>query len=304
MNNINLYPTIDQLDIKVEDILIEQRIIFEYSDFENRTRRSMNPINEGNTIILRDQQHRWSSETDNLFIRKKFKLKTSKLFGENGIAHMSSIIGIATIFTSNNSLQRGSKENTDFRIIDEDLEFYLEYEFDKNQLRGDFSLELILYLKEVTDEIDEKEIHLSNIQGSILGSLYKLNFKMSGDTSSFPTITSKKGKEALWKFHSGYSIFDSINDSILLEINEDHRDYSLFDYKNKETYNANFVKEVMISIIFQLIIKHREEFIDNNTIEFDEGTIGFLVSYYIDIYDLDLSNISNIFVQISKGIRK
>lgn len=303
MNNIAFYPTLNSIDIN--KLVIEDTPNFDLLYFDEKT-KDLNTINVKyfeDKIILRDLNDRWSHEYNNLIIRKKVTINSSILFGINGIAPSGSKIGICTAFKSNKSLQRGLTENIVISEEDGIVEFYLEHNFDKNQIRSDFTLEAIFYLKTPTLIVLEEEKYLNNTKGIILGTIYEHKFLLSGDGSRFPTKIIKDKDGPLWRILSGGYLDDSIEDNVLLEINESHKDYKLFDYKDRENFNENFVKEVSISIVFQLVNKHKEEYINANKDEFGHGTIGSLIRHYVEGYHLDLSNVEIVFSEINRRLR-
>lgn len=303
MNNISFYPTLDILDPKQYEFKINSNFELEYIDETTKEIKTIKVKYSDDKTILRDLNDRWSPNFNNLIIRKKMSFNSSKLFGKNGIAPSGSQIGVYTTFKSSKSLQRGITENLEINQYDGIVEFYLEQRFEKNQIRSDFTLETILYLKEPSLEIYEDEIYLNNTKGMILGRLYEHKFLLSGDGSKFPTEIISDKDAPLWKVFTGGYLEDSIEDNILLEINEAHKDYKLFDYRDKENFNENFVKEVSISVVFQLVNKHREEYINSNKDDFGHGTIGSLLKHYIEGFNLDLSNIDEVFAEINRRLR-
>lgn len=304
MSKFSMFPTLNSIGPLEDYFNITNNFEFTYNDNLNNTIKSLNPKILTDSTILKDSNHRWSPEFHNLYVRKKIVSTNQTLYGVNGIAPTGSIIGVATVFKSSRSLQRGILHNVIIDNSNSTFDFYMEYKFDVNQLRGDFTLETILYLNKSSSYISDEESHLNNIEGSILGVIYKHKFVLTGDSSLFPTKTIKSNRSALWEFKSGFSVEDMIEEGLMLEINESHKNYPLFDYKNKETYNGEFVKEVMISIVFQLIIKHKDEYVKYNEDEFQEGTIGSLIKFYIEAYNLDLSNNDKLYSQINRRIRK
>lgn len=302
MNRLLFYPTYNdsyQSKIKLD---ISNSFQLEYRDGSNG-RRTINAKHERNYTILVDQNHMWTSEFNDLLILNKVKLDSTALFGENGIAPYNSKIGVATSFSSIKSSQRGINKNI---ILDKDsgeVEFYLEYHFGPNYLRSEFDISLILYLDTPATELLLNEENLNNTQGVNLGELYTRKFLMDGDGSTFPTETVKVPGGPLWSLRTGFHVEDPVSESLLLMINESHKDFDLINFQKKEKYDKELIKEISISMVYQIIVKHRDEYI-NYKDEFSHNSVGSLIKYYVTVYNIDLSDPDKIFEAISKGIRK
>jgi hypothetical protein len=88
------------------------------------------------------------------------------LFGPNGIACNNAKLGIALMWTSPDSKQRGVIPIGEIENSQRDLEFELNYEFSEAQLRGSVEFSTIIYLKEAGTPLWGEE-HLANQYGCI-----------------------------------------------------------------------------------------------------------------------------------------
>lgn len=304
MSNIVFYP---RLNISTTNITKDNQFTFEYIDRNDYNKiKTFNANQDVNKTILLDKHNKWSSKVYNLTIRKGYKLDVSNLFGKDGIAPSNSSIGVATIFKSSKSLQRGIKNNLIIEHSDnlKEVEFDMEYNFTINELRDDFELELILYLERSVLELHSEEKHINNIQGTVIGTLEQHRYLLTGDGSAFPTQIISKIGEPLWRLSMSSDVSDSIQDGISLIINDKHKDYKLFNYLDKDSYNRDFIKEVSISIVYQLVNYYFDEVKDYDEETFSYDSIATLIYHYIKIYDLDKTDKNRFFDKINGGIRR
>ncbi len=99
-----------------------------------------------------------------LCIGRKYSIRTYQcLFGPNGIACNNAKLGIALMWTSPDSKQRGVIPIGEIENSQRDLEFELNYEFSEAQLRGSVEFSTIIYLKEAALRFGERNIWLINM---------------------------------------------------------------------------------------------------------------------------------------------
>ena len=103
---------------------------------------------DSSTIVHKviDDEGIWSPDDYQLCIGRKYSIRTYQcLFGPNGIACNNAKLGIALMWTSPDSKQRGVIPIGEIENSQRDLEFELNYEFSEAQLRGSVEFSTIIY---------------------------------------------------------------------------------------------------------------------------------------------------------------
>lgn len=303
MSNFTLYPRLREKHIENIDYK-KTKINFSFNNDDEITKINVSD-SDNNYYSVRDIDNKWLYKFSNLIIDKNIEFSPKFLFGSNGIAPRNATIGFAVAWESITSLTRGIKEEFEFShnsTINEDINIY----FDKRDIKDVVRIKLVLFLKRKATIIEDNEEHLNNLEGSILGVLDEFVLDFLGDGSSFPVEEIEDRNKPLWHLNINYDTLDDMaHDSIALIINKSHKDYSLFDYNSKR-YNLDFITEVMINVVVMLISeilsKDDMDIILNDN--FNEGSIGSLIKYYVSIYDLEKGSLTSIHSTISRGLRK
>lgn len=301
MSSIRFYPILNSNHIKMINLDTSSNHLLEFFD---EIPRNIAVKRTKDVTILSDQNHKWAPEKHNLIFRKKITLNPSKLFGRNGIAPKGSIIGVATIYTSSKSLQTRVDYNDVLYETDETVEVELSYTAFPNELRNDFKIESFFYLKESASVLLDGEENLNNEMGVRLGVIFEHRFILSGDGSTFPTKVVSEKNGPLWWLATGYYLDDNIQDAVVLYINKSHPKYACFDYRDKANYSPELIEEIYINILFQLINKHVNELQEINFDDLPVNSLGLYLKFFIDAFELDLSNTDRIYYEISRRMRR
>ena len=145
---ISLFPTLtDELRSKIRFEELDYKFYYLRDDekFELKA-EPMEGTGTLNKII--DEEGVWTPDDYNFCISNQYSLRTYKcLFGENGIACHDATLGIALMWRSQDSKQRGVIPIGDIENSEKDLTFKLEYEFHIAQLRGNVQGRVLLPCK-------------------------------------------------------------------------------------------------------------------------------------------------------------
>ena len=199
---------------------------------------------DSSTIVHKviDDEGIWSPDDYQLCIGRKYSIRTYQcLFGPNGIACNNAKLGIALMWTSPDSKQRGVIPIGEIENSQRDLEFELNYEFSEAQLRGSVEFSTIIYLKEAGTPLWGEE-HLANQYGCILGELdNKFVIRLDGNGSVFPMYEIHEPGQPLWYVKCDWidPTYDLFSDSVSIYINTAHKNYKYLD-KTKEHLMSNF----------------------------------------------------------------
>ena len=180
-NDILLFPSLTE-DLKKKIRFQKTRFSFYYTDLEDNEYELVDePVEAYSSVnIIRDEEGMWDQEKNNLGFRRKYLLRTfGPLFGEGGIVCHDAKLGMAIIWTSPDSKQRGVIPVGTFTVEDQMMEAVAEKLFGRAQLRGQVEFTTVIYLASAGNP-SENEQHLANKSGLILGELESYIIKLDG----------------------------------------------------------------------------------------------------------------------------
>lgn len=303
--SISLFPTLnDELFGKIRYQVSQYEFYYIQEEQENFLRTE--EIENGSMINkLMDDEGIWSPDEYNLCIRRRYSLRTYQcLFGENGIACSNAILGLALMWTSSDSKQRGVVPIGDISNSLKDLELILDYEFIQAQLRGLVEFTTIVYIKNVGTPSWEEE-HLANEYGCILGELDKFIIKLDGTGSVFPMYEVNEIGQPLWYVKCDWDdpTYEQFSECISININTAHKNYKYLD-KKKRTFNEQLLKEIIASALVLIItkLKGQEDYwdatISGNNLE--TGSVSEAIYYFVNTLEWDVSTPETISLSIRK----
>ncbi|HIS62692.1 MAG TPA: hypothetical protein IAC14_10715 [Candidatus Scybalomonas excrementigallinarum] len=303
--SISLFPTLnDELFGKIRYQVSQYEFYYIREEQENFLRTE--EIENGSMINkLMDDEGIWSPDEYNLCIRRKYSLRTYQcLFGENGIACSNAILGLALMWTSSDSKQRGVVPIGDISNSLKDLELILDYEFIQAQLRGLVEFTTIVYIKNVGTPSWEEE-HLANEYGCILGELDKFIIKLDGTGSVFPMYEVNEIGQPLWYVKCDWDdpTYEQFSECISININTAHKNYKYLD-KKKRTFNEQLLKEIIASALVLIITKLKgqedywDETMSGNNLE--TGSVSEAIYYFVNTLEWDVSTPETISLSIRK----
>lgn len=254
---------------------------------------------------LVDKEGIWTPDEYNLCLRRKYYLKSCQdLFGENGIACSNAILGIALVWTSADSKQRGVIQVGEIKKMSKDISFYLDYEFLIAQLRGSVEFTTILYIKNVgTPSWDES--HLANEYGCVLGEIDKFIIKVDGTGSMFPIYEVNEIGEPLWNIKCDWDdpTYEQFSECVSVNINTAHKNYKYLD-KTKRTFNESLIKEIIANALCIIITKLKEQKnYWNATIsgeDLQSGSVSEAVYYFVSTLEWDIETPEKMSLSIRK----
>lgn len=283
---ISSFPCINN-DMINEVYNYEYGYLFCYNNGSRICRIDTEKISEDSEVFMvNDNTGIWNPDEYNIGIKKRFEFKRNHiLFGENGIACSSAVLGTAVVWTSPDSKQRGIIQVGEIRNDDEEISFDMEYFFEKAQLRGDVTFTEVLYIKKPGSP-SEDEQHLANECGCIVGELENYYLRFDGNGSIFPIYEISDKNKPLWTLICDWEDprYDSFSECIAIYINNAHKNYKYLD-KSKRTYDGQLLKEIIASALTIVITKLKNEAcwddIAGGNAEFDDGSVAQAVSYFI-----------------------
>jgi hypothetical protein len=290
MKGLSLFPVLSDKIFKRLGLTIPSRlkcfhiIDGETYEFEyNETGDSVSLVSAG-----------WDAETSRLGIKASYKIQNpNMLFGKDGIACKDSVLGVAILWKSKDSRQRGSIQIGSIKYGEGPTSIELEnYSFNAGQFRGKLTLETVIYLKESGIPKYDESI-LSNIPGTVYGGIDKIDVYFDGAGAICQTYVNPTAGGPLWKISCEFDdpLSDGFYESVVIETNPLNTGYKYIDPSNA-AYNPEMLREIlaeqMSTILLTIRMKCSEDewtsIMDGNADKDSIGDITFsLMNEGIDL---------------------
>lgn len=255
-------------------------------------------------VVLNPLDDYWNVDAHDLKIRKSIEIKrVSPLFGITGIASNYSRIGIAAKWICKDSRLKGVTLVGDFGIDESDFLGQMEIYFPKGVLRKSIDISIYFYLKEYVSE-DQNSFFATRV-GTEIGEIETSKIILEGNASEFPIEDVSIPDGPLWKMIWNSQEFDdSFTENVILQINKEHKDYKFLSSEDKKNYNPQLIDEMVISYITMLVFKATQGGILEETQDYPLGSIGSIVQYYINAFEIENGMLEHIHEKVGKGVRK
>ena len=312
--DISAYPVLDDRLVSClrYDVLQDYKFYYVRGDEE----RSLEPEILGDGSLdhkLSDVYGEWDPDRDNLGVRRSYSFQNyGCLFGENGIACTDAVIGVAVIWTSADSKQRGSIKVGNIRITEgenqQPVRMKLEHEFGTASLRGMVEFDTVLYIAEAGDP-KENEAYLANKSGMVLGTLDRFQIQLDGNGSMFPIYEVNEPGQPLWYVRCTWDdpAYDLFSESVTVCINKAHRNYKYLD-RTKKLYDPQLMIEIMADALNIIVTKLRmdPEGWDNTQkgTDIQPGSVSEAGNYFITALEWDVTSPETTAITIRKFFDK
>ena len=294
-NDVLLFPSLSE-ELSKRLRFQKTKYAFFYTD-KNKEEHELKdePVEAYSSInCIKDDEGVWDQDKNNLGFRRRLLLRSFQcLFGESGIACNNAILGIAIVWTSSDSKQRGVIPVGTFSVYDKAMEWSVEKMFSRAMLRGQVDFSTVIYIAEA-GKPNRKELHLANTNGYILGELETYTIKLDGKGSTFPIFEVSAPGQPLWYVKCDWidPTQDLLSECVSINLNTAHKSYKYIDHK-QACYNNQLLLEVMAGAVSLIIEKVRlqsaywDQIINNDGLE--EGSVGQAIFYFSDTLEWDLS---------------
>lgn len=262
---------------------------FFYSTADSDQELESNVMDSGSsnqTYSLNDPAAIWSPDTHNWGFERSFRLSPKFLFGISGVAPVGAKLGVAILWVSTTSKQRGIIPIGQFDSEENLAHLHASYRFSISQLRGRVEISTLLYLAEAAKKIDPNELHLANTAGIVLGEIEKTYIILDGTASTFPIVEVFEPVQPLWYISCEWDnpLIELFNDTVRLNLNKAHKDFSRVDQASV-AYDPKFVQEIMASALTIFIMKLRTgeywQEIDSG-VDFEHGSVAEAAYYFVN----------------------
>lgn len=246
---------------------------------------------------LVDENGLWTPDDFDLGIRKNIDFRSSiNLFGANGVACKDATIGVAIMWTSVQSRQRGVIElgELEYRLGPQTVE--VSHLFKKAQLRGTVQFDIVLYIKQPANRIGEDENILANEKGFLLGSIGEvIGIQLDGSGSLFPVYEEARPGYPLWRVTCQWEdpCYDLFGESVKIYLNKAHPSFKYIDKTNKK-YVPQLLQEIMASALTIVITRLKSDeaawgLIENNT-SAQSGSLAEAIHYFRNALEWKMDN--------------
>lgn len=305
---LNLFPTVDK---KLFDKIGFFSNEYEFSyisdgDIQVLETNSNYALYNNDSIQVSDPHNQWHSDGYDLHVKRGCRVENPDfLFGSNGIADTDSVLGIATIWTSKSSNQRGVFEVGQLRYRQSNKTHMGKFSFSKGQIRGVLNLETVIYLKKPGFK---KTLPYATAPGTILGTLDMTTIILDGNGSVFPIIEVDEPSQPLWYVTCTWS--DPLSDSfseenVRLCINKAHPSYELLKL-NEGIKDSYFFIEILASAMQTIILKAMtntewDQIVRGESLE--EGSVGEAINYFINNFNWDTTSPERLALSIRQDFK-
>ena len=296
-NTFSLYPQLN------EELLSRFRFNASEYEFFYESEGMDYPLRtesiDGSTVMgsLVDERGLWTPDQYNFGFRRDYDcMSCMNLFGPSGIACRDAIIGVAVIWTSAQSRQRGTIKVGTLKNTLKPQHLSIEYSFETAQFRGSVEFNTVLYIEKPSEHPDKDERHLSNCRGYQLGEIGdKFILQLDGSGSMFPIYEEQRPGQPLWRVKCDWEdvSYNSFNESVKIFFNRSHPAYKFID-KSSKKYNPYLLLEVMASALTDIIMDIKMDDAAWNEIEQgrdpQSGSISEAVRYFSNTLEWNMDN--------------
>ena len=167
----------------------------------------------------------------------------------------------------------------------------------KNTINRELTINLLIYLKEKSNNVIGTESFLNNDEGTILGKLASYNVFLSGFGSLFPIYSKPIDDKKLWILEIDYDdpADDKLSDCVKIILNTNSKDYKYINQKDEINFCSKVIYEIVASALTILIIDLKENhYLENLDGNYADGSILQFIKYYKETLGLDIRDPNNI----------
>ena len=284
---------------------------FQYKSNGNWNNLEMEDIEGENPFYkkLSDKNGVWNFDNYGLRFQREYNLRfPGFLFGKDGVVPHDAEIGIALMYTSSESKQRGVIPIGQFNARMNNITFDAEHFFEHGKFRINASFTTIFYVAKAGNP-REDEAHLANKAGYRLGEIETFTLIFDGKGSWFPIYEKDMKNQPLWNvvYSSTEPAYDSFLDSVEIQINTAHKEYKYIDRKSK-SFNRQLLIEVIAGAMCIIVenFKAQESEWENAMTngDYSEGSVSQAINYFVKVLQWDVSKPEKLSLSIRKHLEQ
>lgn len=242
-----------------------------------------------------DEMSEWVPDYYDLFFNRSYVINNPVfLFGPNGLACRNAEIGLALLWTSKTSNQRGVEVIESFRNDRKPVSVRHHFKFGQGRMKGNLSFRTVLFIKD-PGVPDSDEQHLAGSSGMIVGTLDEYVIYLDGSGSAFPIVEVREPSQPLWWVSCDWA--DPLTDAFEEEnvkicINKAHANYKFLNAEGGMN-NSPLFKEILSGALGIIIQKAKssdywEDIMSGNYVE--TGSVAQAIKYFIDTFEWEVNS--------------
>lgn len=151
------------------------------------------------TIRLEDSLETWKVEDDGLRVCRQIVVENPNAFyGKTGVLRHGAVMGICIIWNNRTLTQMGYIQPESTAYSGENLVVNFKYEFPSGSIKGDLTLDTVIYVKTAADEVVAGEEQLINEEGVTIGTIDSIAIDFNSLYMDFPIKDVKDASLPLW----------------------------------------------------------------------------------------------------------
>lgn len=281
MENFFFYPTINEKMLEEAGCYCSN---YEFSYFIEGSYHSLKAKGK-NIVRLEDSLESWKIESDGMRIVRQVTVEYPNIFkGGEGIACKDAEIGICIIWNNRALTQMGYIMPETVVRNGNAYIYNFRHDFPAGEIKGDLTLETVVYIKQAAEIVEETEKHLINEAGVTVGDIDIVSLNFENVYMDFPIKDINDKDQSLWWLELKQwedprrDAFDE--DYVCLYLNS-HYDYCP---KVGDTIkNVDLLIEI-ISTAYLMIIQKIDEmgYLNDtlNDVSLEPGSISKIIYYF------------------------
>lgn len=283
MENIYFYPTID------EEMLTDAGCSageYEFSyPLEGVNHRLQ--AKGKSTIRLEDDLETWKIENDGLRVLRKIAIEYPAAFkGPEGIACADAELGTCIIWSNRTLTQMGYIMPESMICLGAKEIYSFNHLFPAGDIKGDLTLDTVVYIKKAADHVRDNERHLMNETGVSVGTIDTVSLSFDSIYMDFPIKDVNDSKLPLWwlemKDWEDPRIDPFDEDHICLYLNSA---YSYCPKVGDTIKNVELLVEIITTAYLMILNKINEKGCLRATLDdsdLEPGSISKIMFYFCD----------------------
>lgn len=279
---------------------------FYYTKLNQKIPLICTPSEQGNIYAVNDENGEWNTNDFVLNIKRKLRISNpSFLFGDKGVTSADSELGLALMWLSKKSNQRGVHKVGTISSSQGVKDYDIDITFSSGVLKNELILKTVVYLEKPNNL---EKTFFAKKPGTLLGTVDEAVVQFEGNGSIFPIVEVENKQEPLWYVVCDWEdvcVDKFEEENVRLCINRANKNYKQLKSTTGD-FNTLLFAEIMASAIQTIIQKTRDDqSVELDAIfeskEYEFGSIAHTLDYFKSTFEWDITSSPE---ELAKTIRK
>lgn len=255
---------------------------------------------KGKSTVKIDDEN-WKIERDGLRLRRRVFFEYPEiLIGKDGIVCTGAELGICIIWINRSLTQMGTILPQNEYMDESKRVTVFDHEFLPGEIQGDLELDMVAYIKNASETVNEEEAHLINDEGVTVGILDEIRLDFGSLYMDFPIQEVNDKKQPLWWIDMG-----SWSDPTSELFNEDNlciylnTAYDSCPKVGESIKNSDVLIDIISTAYMMIFMKIKEMgYLQQtiNDVDLEPGSISKIIFYFWSScdYQVDFSSIERL----------